>query len=941
MTTLKNINNHTQKNYSMIKVLQFFIFLCATICATLAYAQQTSLSGTIKDSETNEAIIGASISLKGKTVGTITDAKGEFSFNTTIKPPFTVVVSIVGYQQTEVEVTDASQPLAISLKAKTEVMDDFVFTASRLEESSLNTPVTIEKMDGKDIRESSALNFYEGLQNMKGVEMVTSSLMFKQINTRGFNSTGNSRFLQLVDGVDNQTPGLGFAVGNMLGASDLDVESAELIPGSASALYGPVAFNGVLMMRTKNPFQYQGLSAQVKTGVNHINEKLVDPHALYDIAIRYAKAINNRFAFKFNIAYFSGLDWYATNYTDVDPGTPVADRGDNNPARNALNIYGDDEARSLPGVGRVSRTGYEERNVMDYNVYSFKSNAALHYRINDNMELSYQYNYSQGTAAYTGSNRFSINNFSFQQHKLELKGGNSFIRAYANMENSHDSYNAKGLGQLINNTWVQDLNGNVVSEDQANNMWFNRYSQAFLGNISGVTASDHPAARAFADQGRFLPGSAEFNAEKKRLIATQGLSGAGILSQSKLFHVEGQYDLSNKIKFIDLLVGGNFRLYDMFTNGTLFDDLNHKITIKEEGAFAQVSKRLLSDNLKLTASARYDKNQNFDGRFTPRASAVYTVAKNHHFRASYQTGFRNPTPGDMYIKLNAGPITILGGAPDNIAGTGAYDNTFTTASLGPFFGSFQQKMQQGATFPDAVIQSKDLLVKSNVPYIKPEQVQTFEIGYKTLLAGKMMIDANYYFSSYTNFLLNQVVMQPASPVLAPDGSINPDAAFDLVNGDSHLFQLYTNTSDRVTAQGATLGITYVLPKNYTLGANATWADFNLQDANPNEIPAFNTPKYRTTVTLGNSSVTKNLGFNIAWRWQDAFDWTSTFNQMRPGRIDAYSVVDAQVSYKAHPIKSIIKVGASNLLNNQIYQAYGSPSIGAVYYVSIVFDQFLN
>src|SRR5690606_14657095 len=163
------------------------------------------------------------------------------------------------------------------------------------EENILESPVSIEKMDLRDINTTPSVSFYDGLQNLKGVEMVTSGLTFNQINTRGFNSTGNSRFLQLVDGVDNQTPGLGFALGNLFGSSDLDMESAELIPGSASALYGPVAFNGVLMLRTKDPFLYQGLSAQVKTGVNHIGEKYADPHLLGDYSIRYAKAFNDRF----------------------------------------------------------------------------------------------------------------------------------------------------------------------------------------------------------------------------------------------------------------------------------------------------------------------------------------------------------------------------------------------------------------------------------------------------------------------------------------------------------------------------------------------------------------------------------------------------------------------------------------------------------------------
>ena len=253
-----------------------------------------------------------------------------------------------------------------------------------------------------------------------------------------------------------------------------------------------------------------------------------------------------------------------------------------------MNIYGDDEARTLDGIGRVSRTGYEERDVTDYDVYSLKLNGALHYRISENMELSYQYNFGKGTTNYTGSNRFSINNFTLQQHKLELKGSNYFIRAYSTAEDSHDSYNAKGLGQLITKTWVRDLDGNIVPENQADDMWYARYTEAFQGNITGVSANNHNAARGFADQGRFQPGSAEFNAQKARLIATQGLSGAGILSQSKLYHVEGQYDFSSKVKFIDVLVGGNYRIYDMFTNGTLFDDKGGSIIIEKVARFCNL-----------------------------------------------------------------------------------------------------------------------------------------------------------------------------------------------------------------------------------------------------------------------------------------------------------------------------------------------------------------
>lgn len=919
------------------QLLSLFVLLTFSVSPIFA---QTKISGTVADAN-NQPIPGANIVLKGKIAGTITDGEGKFVFTTAAIPPFTLVASSVGFQRQELLINQATTPVSIILSESVDIMDEVVFSASRVDQRILESPVSVEKMSSVDIATTPSISFYDGLENIKGLEMVTCGLTYRQINTRGFNDTGNARFLQLVDGVDNQTPGLGFSVGNLFGSADLDVESAELIPGAASALYGPVAFNGVLMMRTKDPFQYQGLSVQTKVGVNHIGEKYADPTPLYDFSIRYAKAINDRFAFKVNASYFTGLDFYATNYTDIDEGTPVNERGDDNPARNAVNIYGDEVVRTIPGVGRVSRTGYEERDVTDYNVYSLKLNGAFHYRISDNMELIYQYNFGQGTANYTGSNRFSINNFTLQQHRLELRGANYFVRAYSTAEASNDSYNASGLGRLINNTWVRDFDGNVVSPANADDMWFSRYEQAFLGNIGSIEAGSHTAARSFADEGRYSPGTPAFESQKSTLIKTQGMGGAGIFSESTLYHAEGQYDFSNQIRFVNLLVGGNFRMYDMFTNGTLFDDLNKKIIINEGGAFVQAGKYLFNNSLNLTASLRYDKNQNFEGRFTPRASAVWEFIDNHFLRTSFQTGFRNPTPGDQYINLNAGPITILGGVPENSEGLTVYQNSFTTSSLGPFFGMFGQAVGSGSSPEEAVMMAKDQLVKSDVAYLKPEQVKVFEIGYRGILGRNFLIDANYYFNSYNDFILNQVVIEPESDVLLPDGSVNPAAAFDILSGNSHLYQLYTNAGDRVTSQGATLGLRWLMNGGYTLSGNLTYASFNLQNADPNDIPAFNTPKFRTSVIFGNSELTNNLGFNIAWRWQDSFDWYGTFTQMRPGTIKAYSVVDAQVSYKVAAMKSVVKLGAFNLFNNQVYQAYGSPSIGAIYYVSLTFDQLLR
>ncbi len=916
--------------------------LISIVVALLAQVSlaQTILRGKVSSAETKEGIIGASVLVKGKLTGAVTDEEGKFEFSTTSPLPLILEISYMGYQKASYEVTGLGA-IDVRLEIGTELLSEVVFSASRIEEPLFESAITVEKMDMKAIREAPGFSFYDGVQNLRGVDVVTNGITYKQYNTRGFNSSNNARFLQLIDGVDNQPPGLNFAIGNMLGASDLDVESVELIPGAASALYGPVAFNGVLMMRTKDPFLYQGLSVQVKTGVNHLSDDFTDPKPMGDFALRYAKTIGDKFAFKVNGAYFSARDWYATNYTDIDPQTPVEDRGENNPARDGVNIYGDEVVRTLEGVGRVSRTGYEEKDLMNYDSYSAKFNTSLHYRFNENMELSYGYNFGQGRAAITTNSRNMLNNFVLQQHKLELKGSDYFVRGYMIFETSNDSYNSRTLGQQINRTWVKDLNGNTVNPAEADDMWFTRYSQAFLGQLATVEPGNHDLARAFADEGRYLPGTADFESQKSRLTEIQGINGAGILSNSKFYHAEGQYDFSEKIEVFDLQVGASIRYFDMFSNGTLFDDLDNPISILEGGAYAQITKKLAEDKLKLSASLRYDKNENFKGRFTPRASGLYQISPNQNIRASFQTGFRNPTPVDQFIHLNVGPIIILGGVPGNSENINVYENSFTAGSVSAFGSAFGADLAQGVPFEEALMENKDRLVQAKVNYIKPERISTFEVGYRGVFSNKLVVDLNYYYGRYTDFILNTVVIDPESDVKLPDGSINPSAAADILNGRMQAYQLYTNAEDLVSAQGATLGLSYSLINGYQISGNGTWASFDIMDANPENIPAFNTPEFKTVLTFANNRLTDRLGFSLGWRWQSSFDWAGAFTQLRPGEIPAYSLVDAQVSYRMPRIKTLLKVGANNLLNNQVYQSFGSPTIGGVYFVSLTFDEMMR
>ncbi|MFM1795033.1 MAG: hypothetical protein RL642_1418 [Bacteroidota bacterium] len=904
------------------------------------FAQETNkIFGTVYNNTTKTPLSGVSIRIKGKTTGGTSSNSGTFSVHAlSISDSITLLFSCVGFDDKEMTISRQSKNILVYLDPHYSELQPLVFSASRTKESVLRSPVSIEHYNSRNVLETPSIDAYEGLRILKGIDLITNGLNYKQVNTRGFSSSQNSRFLQLVDGVDQQSPSIGWVFGNEFSITDLDLESAELIPGASSALYGPIAFNGLLYMHSKNPFKHEGLSIQLKNGINHVNESETGIRGITDYAIRYAKKVTEKIAFKVNAGYLKGFDWYANDKTDVSALTPPDFRGPNNPGKDELNTYGDEVARTLPGIGLVSRTGYEEKYLSDMNVYSLKLNAAVHFKLAPHTELIIQQNVGRGNSNYSGSSRYSTRDFTMNTSKVELQGHNFFVRNYFVWENFNGYYNTRTLGQIINRQWVRNLNGEVVSPELADATWFNRYEQAYKGNINNVSGNSHSSARAFADEGRLLPGSNPFETLKETFSRTNGPIGARTNSTSNFFHTEGQYHFSELQQWVDLTIGGNYRKYKLSSNNSLFNDKGGNLYYHEYGLFLQANRDFLNDKLRLTSSIRFDKNQNFKGNITPRISATYRVQKEGFLRASFQTGFRNPTPVDQYVFIVSGPVTLLGGAPENSIGFNAYENSYTSSSVTAFNNAFTAATNSGASYQQALASSLNELVVSNVSYIAPEKQSAFEIGYKTEIAKRLVIDINAYYSNYRNFIVNTNVVRPTTPVKDANGNINSSAAEEILQGKTRTFQLYTNSATRVSAQGASIGIQYFSRSKYTIGGNLTYAKLNSDNINPNQIAPFNTPRFSSNVSLGNSNVVKDYGFNLSWHWQEAFDWYSTFLGNRGGRINTYSLVDLQINKKLPKQNLMIKLGGSNILNNKIVQSYGSPAIGAIYYVSFLWGK---
>ncbi|MDM9631313.1 TonB-dependent receptor [Robiginitalea aurantiaca] len=907
------------------------LFLLMFLLAVGAYAQ-TTVRGNVSD-ENGVPVPAANVVIVGTTVGTTSDFDGNFVLETSEVPPFELQITSVGYSSTNITITANNQNVSITLSESQTYLDEVVISASRTPERLFESPVSVERFGLKEIKNTSAESFYGGLQNLKGVDINTNSLTFQSINTRGFASFANTRFMQLVDGMDNTAPGLNFVLGNLVGMSELEVQSIEILPGASSALYGAGAFNGILFMNSKNPFDFQGISAYFKTGFTQQDAAGTNPY--YDFGIRAAHAFSDKFAIKANFSYLSGEDWHAVNEEDLN--NPGATRAD--PNYDGLNIYGDevntllnfDQAVGLPsgtlGSALVSRTGYAESDLLNYNAQSVKTDFSIHYRpFANDFEIIYNGRVGRGNTIYQGANRYAIRDFTLQQHRLEFRNKNFFVRGYITSENSGNSYDTRFAAINVNRRWKGDVE------------WFTEYAETFIGARLGVGTGiqlpedqAHAIARQVADQGRLVPGTPEFQRTLNSVISDGDFNtGAKFIDKTKFRHADANYNFSHLTSDVmDVMIGGSFREYELNSAGTIFTDIDGPIKYNEYGAYLQLQKELLDDRLKLTGSVRYDKNEFFDGFFSPRLSVLGTLGqdRNHNIRVSVQQGFRNPTTQDLFIGLNAGRAILVGSAPDNldrdvrtfeltpagqaitgsptstIVGRAAYENAFSVSSV-----------QAGA--PQAI----------ETPLVQPEEITAFEVGYRAQI-GRVAIDLSGYYNTYDNFISNTNVLVP----LYGQAGDNALSLLALQNGDVEVYQNYTNSPADVESYGATIGVEAKVLGDFDFGINYTYAEFEFDQASfPDFRTQFNTPNHKVKASFGHTQLFKNFGFNINYRWSDAYEWQNTFAD---GPIPSFSVLDAQVNYAVPSFKSVFKLGGSNILGEDYFSAVGTGIVGSIFYVS--------
>jgi len=934
----------------------------------LARAYSFTLGGVISDGITGRKVEAAQIQIISENenveperqVGTSTNDDGEFLFGFSFSLPLKLRVTHVSYFPTEREISQQRvTDLDIKISPNVYREEDIIVTADMVSREELERTTTIGRVTTVDVQQLSSFDAFDLISTMREVDIATQSMNMQTINARGFNTGASSRVVQLTDGIDGQAPGLGFPIGNLLGPVDLDIAGMEMMLGPASSTYGPSAMNGVLNVSSRSPFDSQGLSLQVKGGVNDLklggsSQFAASGDGMTEMTGRYAAAFNSKFAFKLSGSWLTGTDWEATNYDNIGFGESWETYDDVH-GYDGVNVYGDESVSYYPlGVDEdgipngtlvgVTRSGYREDDLVNYDIETRKAAGSLHFKPTAGSELIVGGRYGYTNTLYTADSRIRLEDFEIFQGSAEFISQSFFLRTYHTKQNSGNSYD------------VVFMANQLQESAKSNEDWFRDYRIAFENGIPirGINPNNLRAARNFANSGvtllanssaipMLVPGTEEFQQEFNRLRSVYDFEdGAGIKDNSALTHVESGYTFEDIFRSADLTAGGSFRFYNLESAGTIFPDTTgNDITNYRYGAYLRGEGSANDGRLNLNGSIRVDVNENFDPAISPQAGLNYRLGEDQYFRASYQYGFRFPSVREQFMNQNLGSGRILGGLRPNLDPYNLEDNAVTEQSLNRFneavvdeLNAYTLRPGQSITREQAEqlhlgILDNGIIRAESLAGIKPEKTHAFEVGYSNLFSSDFYLDLNYFVSFYTDFIgITRAVKSRTSPsvdLFAAAGQLNNSTQSDR-------FFYYSNARERVSVHGISFDLRQQAG-TFFFGLNGTYTQL-VKGADDPLIPGFNTPPFKFNLEWGNRKIAENVGFKMVYRYRSGHSWRSPFLD---GELSEYGHFDFQVNSRIPQINSMIKAGFTNMGIRKYSNVFGGPAVGSIIFATFTFN----
>jgi outer membrane receptor protein involved in Fe transport len=957
------------------------ILMSAMLLLNIIHAQ-TTINGSVVDEETNQPLPGVNIVVKGTYTGVSADFDGNFSIATEEEFPITLEVSYLGFGTKTIEVTSADAALDISLAPGSDSLDEIVVAASRFAQRIFESPITVEKFSAKQIQQTPAADFFNGLENIKGIQLQQGGLFLNQVVTRGFATVYNEGFVTLVDMMNNMSPLFGFAMGNLIGLNELDVQSVEVIPGPASALYGADAYKGIMFLNSKNPFEHEGISAYYRTGVT--DQEVAGNNPFTDVGVRLATKLGDKWAVKASLNHKKGTEWMPADYShQAIPGGEVnPSYSKSAPDYNGLNIYGERYFPSSNTWGLVGllnpaasalaaaapeyfdgvmSTGYQDRDLISNNAENSKGMFAVHFRPNEKTEISLTSLIGRGDSPLQGFGRYSMKNIQIEQHKLQIDSGRLNFRTYYTREQDGDSYQLSAAGGLLANSSssnIADLSALGLGSFSGYQGWFVNYNLTYmgalaqasgltpdfagiLGFVQGVVAPHIMTGGTSINDLNTLPGgNTMFAHNAARQAANQGMIQPGTAAFEKA---------------LNSFTSKNLPVVQADPGAGIFDDTktyNYELNYDLSDLTGDVDFLVGGSMRKTELNSRGTIYSDQDGpiEYTEMGAYAQGVTNILNDKVSLTGSIRM----DKHEFFDANFTPRLA-ALINVNENQNFRISFQTGFRNPtnqdqYIGLFAGDVTLLGSSPDNISRYNGAVVLTNgnpfqftgdyvfnnsynedgtaasLKNVTAEKITSFDVGYRFKKPG-FTFDISAYYSDYSDKIGSTDVYTPA---IYPGGGT---LATYRSTGDFAIYQVDSNSDEDMKTYGLSAEMIKALSKNFIF--NVIY-DYNKLDFTPtpgsNFEAAFNTPEHNLKAGLiGNFN---KLSFNLSSRYTSEYYYEASFVD---GMIDARTVIDAQVSYQVPSLKAVVKVGGNNLGGKEYQSVLGGGRIGSIYYTSVSFD----
>ncbi|MDG1290952.1 MAG: TonB-dependent receptor [Flavobacteriaceae bacterium] len=956
------------------------IFLSAMLLMNFIHAQ-TTIKGSVVDEETNQPLPGVNIVVKGTYTGVSADFDGNFTITTDEALPITLEVSYLGFGTKMIEVTSADSAMNISLVPGSDSLDEIVVAASRFAQRIFESPITVEKFSAKQIQQTPSADFFNGLENIKGIQLQQGGLFLNQVVTRGFATVYNEGFVTLVDMMNNMSPLFGFAMGNLIGLNELDVQSVEVIPGPASALYGADAYKGIMFLNSKNPFEHEGISAYYRTGVTE--QEVAGQNSFTDIGVRLATKLGDKWAVKASLNHKKGTEWMPADYShQAIPGGEVnPSYSKTAPDYNGLNIYGERLFPSSntwglvgllnPAAGAlaaaapnyfddVMSTGYQDRDLISNVAENSKGMFAVHFRPDEKTEISLTSLVGRGDSPLQGFGRYSMRNIQIEQHKLQIDRGRLNLRAYYTREQDGDSYQLSAAGGLIANSPnsnIADLSAIGLGTFNGYQGWFVNYNLTYMGALaaaSGLTP-DLAGVGAFVQNvvaPHIMTGGTDIN----QIFAAGGGTGAAHnLARAAANAGMIQAGTAAFETALNSFTSKNLPVVQADPGAGIFDDTktyNYELNYDLSGLTGNVDFLVGGSVRKTELNSKGTIYSDQDGpiEYTEMGAYVQGIKKIFNDKVNLTGSLR--VDKHEFFDANLTPRIA---ALINVNENQNFRLSFQTGFRNPtnqdqYIGLFAGDVTLLGSSPDNITRYNGAVALSNgspfqftgdyvfnnsynedgtaanLKHVTAEKITSFDIGYRFKKPG-FTFDISAYLSDYSDKIGSTDVYTPA---IYPGGGT---LATYRSTGHFAIYQVDSNSDEEMKTYGVSAEMIKALSKNFIF--NVIY-DYNKLDFTPtsgsNFEAAFNTPEHNLKAGLvGNFN---KLSFNLSSRYTSEYYYEASFVD---GMIDARTVIDAQVSYQIPSLKAVIKVGGNNLGGKEYQSVLGGGRIGSIYYTSINFD----